>query len=73
MRCLREHGYGVLAWDFRAHGASGGDTCSLGYYEQLDAEAALDYALAQPGVKHIGRVGRLDGRGDHDSDGGETP
>jgi fermentation-respiration switch protein FrsA (DUF1100 family) len=52
-----QHGYGVLAWDFRAHGQSGGDTCSLGYYEQLDVEAALDYALKQPGVKHIGAWG----------------
>jgi fermentation-respiration switch protein FrsA (DUF1100 family) len=52
-----KHGYGVLAWDFRAHGQSGGDTCTLGYYEQLDVEAALDYALAQPNVKHIGAWG----------------
>jgi fermentation-respiration switch protein FrsA (DUF1100 family) len=52
-----KHGYGVLAWDFRAHGQSGGDTCSLGYYEQLDVEAALDFALAQPDVDHIGAWG----------------
>jgi len=52
-----KHGYGVLAWDFRAHGQSGGDTCTLGYYEQLDVEAALKYALAQPDVKHIGAWG----------------
>jgi len=52
-----KHGYGVLAWDFRAHGKSGGETCSLGYYEQLDVEAALDYALAQPDVKHVGAWG----------------
>ncbi len=52
-----KHGYGVLAWDFRAHGQSGGDTCSLGYYEQLDVEAALNYALAQPEVEHIGAWG----------------
>jgi uncharacterized protein len=52
-----KNGYGVLAWDFRAHGESGGETCSLGYYEQLDAEAALDYALSQPGVEHIGAWG----------------
>jgi fermentation-respiration switch protein FrsA (DUF1100 family) len=52
-----QHGYGVLAWDFRAHGQSGGDTCSLGYYEQLDVEAALDFALAQPDVDHIGAWG----------------
>jgi fermentation-respiration switch protein FrsA (DUF1100 family) len=51
------HGYGVLAWDFRAHGKSEGEFSSLGYYEQLDAEAALDYALAQPDVKHVGAWG----------------
>jgi fermentation-respiration switch protein FrsA (DUF1100 family) len=54
---LAKHGYGVLAWDFRAHGQSGGDTCSLGYYEQLDVEAALDYALNQSDVEHIGAWG----------------
>ncbi len=54
---LAQNGYGVLAWDARAHGASGGETCSLGYYEQYDAEAALDYALSQPGAKHIGAWG----------------
>lgn len=52
-----KHGYGVLAWDFRAHGQSGGDTCSLGYYEQLDVEVALDYALNQPDVERIGAWG----------------
>lgn len=52
-----KNGYGVLAWDFRAHGASGGETCSLGFYEQLDAEAALTYALSQPGVEHVGAWG----------------
>jgi fermentation-respiration switch protein FrsA (DUF1100 family) len=52
-----EHGYGVLAWDFRGHGASGGDMVTLGYYETLDVEAALEYALAQPGVEYIGGWG----------------
>lgn len=52
-----QNGYGVLAWDFRAHGKSGGDISTLGYYEQLDVEAALDYALAQPDVEHIGAWG----------------
>jgi len=54
---LASHGYGVLAWDFRAHGDSEGNFTSLGYYEVLDVKAALDYALAQPGVKHIGGWG----------------
>jgi fermentation-respiration switch protein FrsA (DUF1100 family) len=51
------HGYGVLAWDFRAHGKSAGDFSSLGYYETLDAKAALDFARAQLGVEHIGAWG----------------
>jgi uncharacterized protein len=51
------HGYGVIAWDFRAHGTSGGDFSSLGYYETLDAKAALDFALAQPDVEQIGGWG----------------
>lgn len=51
------HGYGVIAWDFRAHGTSEGKFSSLGYYEVLDARAALDFALAQPGVEHIGAWG----------------
>ena len=51
------HGYGVIAWDFRAHGKSAGDFSSLGYYEILDAKAALDFALAQPGVEHVGAWG----------------
>ena len=52
-----KHGYGVLSWDFRAHGLSGGDMSTLGYYEQADVEAALDYALNQPGVEHVGAWG----------------
>ena len=52
-----QNGYGVLAWDFRAHGESGGEFSSLGYYEVLDAKAALDFALDQPGVEHIGAWG----------------
>jgi|SRR5687768_13393420 len=51
------HGYGVIAWDFRAHGKSGGEFSSLGYYEVLDAKAALDFVLAQPGVEHVGAWG----------------
>ncbi len=54
---LARNGYGVLAWDFRAHGASGGETCSLGFYEQRDAEAALAFARSQPGVERVGAWG----------------
>lgn len=52
-----QHGYGVLAWDFRAHGKSEGEYSTLGYFEVMDVKAALDFALAQPGVEHIGGWG----------------
>lgn len=51
------HGYGVIAWDFRAHGKSEGDFTTIGYYEVYDVKAALDYALAQPEIEHIGGWG----------------
>jgi fermentation-respiration switch protein FrsA (DUF1100 family) len=51
------HGYGVVAWDFRAHGESGGEFTSLGYYEVLDAKAALEFALSRPEVQHVGGWG----------------
>ncbi len=54
---LARHGYGVLSWDFRAHGKSGGEVSTLGFYEILDVEAALDFALQHPGVMHVGAWG----------------
>jgi fermentation-respiration switch protein FrsA (DUF1100 family) len=52
-----QHGYGVISWDARAHGVSGGATTTIGYLESLDVEAALDYALRQDGVRHVGAYG----------------
>ena len=54
---LVRKGYGVFAWDARAHGKSGGEVSTIGYYEVLDAKAALDYVLAQSGVEHVGAWG----------------
>ena len=54
---LARKGYGVLAWDARAHGESGGEISTVGYLEVLDVKAALNYALAQPEVKHVGGWG----------------
>jgi fermentation-respiration switch protein FrsA (DUF1100 family) len=54
---LTKKGFGVLAWDARAHGESGGEISTLGYKEIWDVKAALDYALAQPGVAQIGGWG----------------
>ena len=51
---LARKDYGVLAWDARAHGESDGEISTIGYLEVLDVKAALDHALAQPGVEHVG-------------------
>jgi fermentation-respiration switch protein FrsA (DUF1100 family) len=55
---LASHGYGVIAWDFRAHGASSGDFTTIGYHEVQDVKTVLDYVLSQPDVKHIGGLGQ---------------
>jgi fermentation-respiration switch protein FrsA (DUF1100 family) len=54
---LARKGYGVLAWDARAQGKSDGDITTIGYSEVLDVKAALKYALAQPGIEHVGAWG----------------
>ena len=54
---LAKKGYGVLAWDARAHGESDGKISTIGYSEVLDVKAALVFALTQPDVKHIGAWG----------------
>jgi fermentation-respiration switch protein FrsA (DUF1100 family) len=50
-------GFGVMSWDARAHGESGGEVSTIGYLEVLDVKAALEYVLAQPDVKHVGAWG----------------
>jgi fermentation-respiration switch protein FrsA (DUF1100 family) len=55
---LARHGYGVLAFDWRAHGESEGDLCTFGYNEVRDVEGALAWLQAQPGVDP-NRVGML--------------
>ena len=54
---LAKKGYGVLAWDARAHGESDGNISTLGYLEVLDVKAALDFTMSQPDVNHIGAWG----------------
>lgn len=54
---LARKGYGILAWDARAHGESDGEISTIGYLEVLDVKAALDYVLTQPGVEHVGAWG----------------
>jgi hypothetical protein len=41
-------GFDVLAYDSRAHGESGGDACTYGFYEKKDLSRALDKLAAGP-------------------------
>jgi fermentation-respiration switch protein FrsA (DUF1100 family) len=56
---LARHGYGVLAFDWRAHGESDGELCTFGYYEVRDVEGALAWLREQPDVdpERIGMLG----------------
>ncbi|NOJ81538.1 alpha/beta hydrolase [Myxococcus xanthus] len=55
-RTLAGAGYGVLLFDLRAHGESGGDTVTWGDRERRDVTAALDFISARPDVDP-GRLG----------------
>lgn len=55
---LADHGYGVLAFDWRATGESDGDTYTLGFHERRDVFAASDWLQHRSEVDG-GRVGAL--------------
>lgn len=54
---LHAHGYGVLAYDARGHGGSGGVAMDFGWFGDADLAAAVDFAASQPGVGRVGAVG----------------
>jgi pimeloyl-ACP methyl ester carboxylesterase len=47
-RGLVEHGFGVLLFDFRAHGRSAGKLCTWGWQEQEDILGAVDMVKLLP-------------------------
>nr|WP_238539639.1 alpha/beta fold hydrolase [Corallococcus macrosporus] len=49
-RTLAGAGYGVLLFDLRAHGESGGDAVTWGDRERHDVTAALDFVARRPDV-----------------------
>ncbi len=49
---FRQMGFNVLMMDFRAHGSSEGNTCTIGYYEGEDVKLAFDFIKGQ-GEKNI--------------------
>ncbi len=51
-KAFRAMGYNAFLLDFRAHGSSGGNTCTIGYYETEDIRLAYDY-VKNKGEKNI--------------------
>ena len=56
MKGLYDRGYDAFAFDFRAHGESGGERYSLGLHETRDVAGALQY-LEGRGVAEVGGLG----------------
>lgn len=56
---LATHGYGVLAFDARGHGLSGGRAMEFGWYGERDVAAAVTYLRTRPDVdrRRIGVLG----------------
>ena len=59
LEILARHGYGVLAFDFPGHGASGGELVTWGDHEQASLRAAIAFVSAQPDVdpQRLGALG----------------
>ncbi|MDA1095929.1 MAG: alpha/beta fold hydrolase [Chloroflexi bacterium] len=59
VRGLHDRGFGLLLFDLRAHGQSGGDVVSAGVFERWDVLGALDYVTAVEGVpwEQVGVLG----------------
>jgi alpha-beta hydrolase superfamily lysophospholipase len=53
---FHRHGYGVLQFDFRAHGRSEGQHVSMGYLERQDLLGAIDFLRAR-GISKVGVLG----------------
>ncbi len=49
---FRKMGYNTFQIDFRAHGSSGGNTCTIGYNEAEDVKLAYDF-IKSKGEKNI--------------------
>lgn len=51
---LANKGYEGFVFDSRAHGESGGNYCTFGYYEKEDVSQVIDFLEKEKGVKNIG-------------------
>jgi uncharacterized protein len=51
---LWQQGYATVIIDQRAHGESGGENCTYGYYEKYDVQALVDYLSHRDSLLHLG-------------------
>jgi len=56
-RFLSEAGYGVLLFDFQAHGESPGKQITFGYLESRDAQAAIAFVHSRAPQEKVGVIG----------------
>ncbi|MBD3673942.1 MAG: alpha/beta fold hydrolase [Planctomycetaceae bacterium] len=56
-RMLHDAGYATVMIDFQAHGESPGDTITVGYLEQHDVRAAVEFARRNHPGEPVGVVG----------------
>jgi fermentation-respiration switch protein FrsA (DUF1100 family) len=56
-RLLRDNGFSVLLFDFRAHGESSGSRITLGHLEALDARAAVEFVRQRLPDERVGAIG----------------
>jgi uncharacterized protein len=54
---LNDWGYNALLYDSRAHGESGGEYCTLGYYEKEDVRSAVDWLEQNHPMARVGIMG----------------
>jgi uncharacterized protein len=50
---LREAGFSLLLFDFRAMGQSEGDLCTMGLFEPEDVVGAVDYLKSRPDAREL--------------------
>ena len=57
-KSFADSGFNAILLDMRAHGDSGGDYCTFGYYEREDIKEAIDFCLKKYGdIEPIGITG----------------
>lgn len=54
---LHQAGFAVLTFDLRNYGKSAGNFTSMGIYEKLDVQAAVDFLQQKKKLQHIGVYG----------------